>query len=43
MQLAGWDVDGVILAYVENGQRNLLDYELRFLLDIFGKSMSDLD
>ena len=42
LQIAGWDVDGVVIAYIENGQRNLLDYELKFILDAFGKNLHDI-
>jgi len=43
LKVAGWDIDQVVVAYIENGQRNLLDYELKFILDVFGKKCKDLD
>ena len=42
LQVAGWDMDRVVLAYIESGRRTLLDYELKFFLDVFGKSWKDI-
>ena len=43
MQIAGWDVDRVVVTRIESGQRTLLDYEVRFFLDLFGKRWRDLE
>jgi len=43
LQLAGWDADQFAVTCIETGQRTLLDYELKFLLDIFGKTHHDID
>ena len=37
LQLAGWDVDYAIVMRIENGQRTLLDYELKLFLNALGK------
>ena len=42
IQLAGWDIDRVLIALIETGQRPLLDYELKLFLDAFGKSWKNL-
>jgi len=42
LQLAGWDVDLAVVARIEYGQRSLLDYELKFFLDVFGKKLTDI-
>jgi len=42
LQLAGWDADQFLVTTIETGQRTLLDYELRFILDVFGKSPQDI-
>ena len=42
MQLAGWNVNQPVVAQIESGKRTLLDYELQFFLDIFGKDWKDV-
>jgi len=42
LQLAGWDIDRTVVVRIETGQRPLLDYELKFFLDIFGKNPQDI-
>ena len=42
LQLAGWDADQFLITTIETGQRTLLDYELKFFLDIFGKTYQDI-
>jgi len=42
LQVAGWDVDRAVVARIEYGQRSLLDYELKFFLDVFGKNLHDI-
>ena len=43
LQLAGWDADQVAITTIETGTRTVLDYELRFLLEVFGKTHHDID
>ena len=42
LQLAGWDIDYYVVMLIENGQRNLLDYELKFFLDALGKDWDSI-
>ena len=42
LQVAGWDIDQATVARIESGKRSLLDYELQFFLDVFGKSWKDV-
>ena len=37
LQVAGWDIDRTVVIFIENEQRPLLDYELKFFLDALGK------
>jgi len=37
IQLAGWDIDRVLVTLIELGRRPLLDYELKYFLNVFGK------
>ena len=43
LQLAGWDADQVAVTSIETGQRTILDYELKSLLEVFGKTHHDID
>ena len=43
LQLAGWDADQFLVTSVEIGNRTLVDYELKFLLDFFGKTHHDIE
>jgi len=42
LQLVGWNVTQPTIAYIESGKRALLDCELQFFLDIFGKDWKDV-
>jgi len=42
LQIAGWDIDRVVVTRIETGDRTLFDYELKFFLDVFGKSPKDI-
>jgi len=42
LQLAGWDIDYTVVMLIESGQRNLLDYELKYFLDALGKKSADV-
>jgi len=42
MQAAGWDIGRVVVTRIETGRRKLFDYELKFFLDVFGKSWKDV-
>jgi len=42
LRQAGWSTTQPAIAYLESGKRTLLDYELQFLLNIFGKSWKDI-
>jgi len=43
LQVAGWNIDRTMIVRIESGARPLLDYELKFFLDVFGKKMKDID
>jgi len=43
LQVAGWDIDRVVFTRIETGQRTLFDYELKLILDVFGKSWKDIE
>ena len=42
LQLAGWDIDQSGVARIESGGRTLLDYELKFILNVLGKDWKDI-
>ena len=39
---AGWVIKQSAIAHIESGKRTLLDYELKFFLDVLGKSWADI-
>ena len=43
LQVAGWDIDRVVVTRIETGQRTLFDYEVKYFLDVFGKSLTVSD
>lgn len=40
---AGWDVDPVVISYIEKGKRMLTDVELSLLLEALGSTLSNLE
>ncbi len=43
LQIEGWDVDEVVLSYIENGKRMLTDIELSRFLSALGAKLTDLE
>ena len=42
LHLAGWSINQPAIANMESGKRSLLDYEMMFFLDLFGKGWNDV-
>lgn len=42
LQLAGWDVDRVLIAKIENRYRTLTDHEILLLLRVMGREPKDI-
>ena len=43
LQIMGWCINQEVITRIETGQRTLFDYELKLLLDVFGKSWKDME